>query len=91
MYDMSKSSIAHTVPDASSGVVQLLHDASITTITVSQAAAILGVSAAAAHRSHRRTGYIIDGVAVLRVGRRCVVSTAAMRRALSIPEPHVMP
>ena len=87
MERMSKSSIAHSVAEASSGVVELLHDASVTTITVTQAAAILGVSAAAAHRAHRRTGYILDGVPVLRVGRRCVVSTAAMRRALFIPEP----
>lgn len=87
MERMAKSSIAHTIAESSSGVVGLLHDASVTTISVTQAAAILGVSAAAAHRSHRRTGYILDGVPVLRVGRRCVVSTAAMRRALFIPEP----
>jgi hypothetical protein len=87
MYGMSKSPIANTIARPTNTVRDLLHDASIVTITVTQAAAIIGVSAAAAHRSHRRTGYILDGVPVLRVGRRCVVSTAALRRALSIPEP----
>jgi|DEB0MinimDraft_3_1074331.scaffolds.fasta_scaffold18150_4 hypothetical protein len=87
MVRMSKYTIHNTIAQPSNTAVALLHDASIVTITVTQAAAIIGVSAAAAHRSHRRTGYILDGVPVLRVGRRCVVSTAAMRRALSMPEP----
>jgi len=87
MYRMSKSSIANTIARPTNTVRDLLRDASVITVTVTQAAAIIGVSPAAAHRSHRRTGYILDGVPVLRVGRRCVVSTAALRRALSIPEP----
>jgi hypothetical protein len=62
--------------------VNLLDDPSIITITVTQAAAIIGVSAATAHNAHKRTGELIAGVRVIRCGRRCVVSTAALRAAL---------
>jgi len=65
----------------------LLRDPDRDTITIAQAAAILCVSVSTAHHAHRRTGYLMDGVPVLRVGRRCVVSTSAMRRALGIREP----
>ena len=65
-----------------SDVANLLDDPNRTTVTVTQAATILGVSAATAHHAHRRTGYLLDGVPVLRVGRRCVVSTAHLRIAL---------
>ena len=65
--------------------VALLDDPTRTTVTVTQAAAILGVSPATAHHAHRRTGYLIDGVPVLRCGRRCVVSTAHLRTALGRP------
>ncbi len=65
--------------------VFLLDDPTRTTVTVTQAAAILGVSPATAHHANRRTGYLIDGVPVLRCGRRCVVSTAHLRIALGRP------
>lgn len=65
--------------------VSLLDDPSIITITVTQAAAIIGVSPATAHHAHRRTGELIAGVRVIRCGRRCVVSTAALRTALGRP------
>jgi hypothetical protein len=67
--------------------IGLLLDPDRLTITITQAAAILCVSASTAHKHHRRTGYLMDGVPVLRVGRRCVVSTSALRRALGIREP----
>lgn len=66
-------------------VVALLDDPIRTTVTVTQAAAIIGVSPATAHHAHRRTGFLIDGVPVLRCGRRCVVSTAHLRVALGRP------
>jgi len=75
------------IKTTSSHPSDLLRDPNRETITIAQAAAILCVSASTAHHAHRRTGYLIDGVPVLRVGRRCVVSTSAMRRALGIREP----
>ncbi len=65
----------------------LLLDPDRRTITIAQAAAILCVSPSTAHKAHRRTGYLMDGVPVLRIGRRCVVSTSQLRRALGIREP----
>lgn len=67
--------------------VDLLLDPDRRTITIAQAAAILCVSVSTAYKHHRRTGYLMDGVPVLRIGRRCVVSTSQLRRALGIREP----
>lgn len=67
--------------------VDLLLDPDRRTITIAQAAAILCVSVSTAYKHHRRTGYLMDGVPVLRIGRRCVVSTSQFRRALGIREP----
>ena len=72
-------------PISQAEAVFLLQDPDRSTVTVSQAAAILGVSAATAHHAHRRSGYLIEGVPVLRCGRRCVVSTAHLRLALGRP------
>lgn len=80
---MSNLSILKTTPTP----LDLLLDPQRLTITVSQAAVLLGVSVSTAHHAHRRTGYLMDGVQVLRVGRRCVVSTAQMRRALGLADP----
>ena len=60
----------------------LLDDPNLVTITITQAAAIIGVSPSTAHKAYRRTGELIAGVRVIRCGRRCVVSTAALRAAL---------
>ena len=65
----------------------LLADPHRLTITVSEAAEILGVAISTAHHHHNATGEIIPGVPVLRVGRRCLVPTAALRTALGLPEP----
>lgn len=65
----------------------LLADPDRLTITVSEAAEILGVAISTAHHHHKTTGEIIPGVPVLRVGRRCLVPTAALRTALGLPEP----
>jgi hypothetical protein len=67
--------------------LDLLNDPDRRTITIAQAAAILCVSVSTAYKHHRRTGYLMDGVPVLRIGRRCVVSTSQLRRALGIREP----
>jgi len=70
---------------AAGGVLGLLDDPHRNTVTVTQAAEILGVSPATAHAAHRRNGYLMVGVPVLRCGRRCVVSTAHLRIALGRP------
>ena len=76
-----------TSNELASKPTDLLLDPDRRTITIAQAAAILSVSVSTAHNAHRRTGYLMDGVPVLRVGRRCVVSTSQLRRALGIREP----
>jgi len=54
------------------------------TVTIAEAARILGVSRSTAHAAHKSTGFLMAGVPVLRVGKRCVVSTAHLREALGI-------
>ena len=76
-----------TSNELASKPTDLLFDPDRRTITIAQAAAIWCVSVSTAHNAHRRTGYLMDGVPVLRVGRRCVVSTSQLRRALGIREP----
>lgn len=65
----------------------LLADPWKVTISVSQAAAILGVARTTALHAYQTTGELIAGVPVYRVGRRCVVSTAHLRAALGLPDP----
>jgi hypothetical protein len=77
----------NTIPLETAHPLDLLDDPDRRTITIAQAAAILCVSVSTAYKHHRRTGYLMDGVPVLRIGRRCVVSTSQLRRALGIREP----
>lgn len=75
-------------PTASSpNPADLLDDPSVVTLSVSQAARILGVARTTAHHAYTATGELVAGVPVLRVGRRCVVSAAHLRAALGRPEP----
>lgn len=76
----------HTTPITPSA---LLGDPNRLTISVTQAAAILGISKSTASHAYRTTtpGFIIEGVPVLRAGKRCVVSTTHLRRALGLIEP----
>ena len=66
--------------------LQLLNDPDRVTVSVSQAATILGVARSTAHNNYTRTGYLCDGVPVMRVGRRCVVSIAHLRHALGLAD-----
>jgi hypothetical protein len=66
---------------------ELLRDPETLTISVMQAAEILGISRSTASHQYRKTGYVIEGVRVLRSGKRCVVSTYELREALGIPHP----
>ena len=71
---------------------QLLLDANRHTVSVSQAAAILGISKSTASKRYRETGYLIEGVPVLRHSAkdlkrgRCFVSTTHLRHALGLPD-----
>jgi hypothetical protein len=76
-------------PTEQARLTQLLNDPDVLTITVEEAALVLGVARTTAIAAYQRTGNLIEGVPVIRVGRRCIVSTAHMRSALGRPEPAV--
>ena len=65
---------------------ELLADPARVTVSVSQAAAILGVAKSTAHNTYKTTGFLCSGVPVLRVGKRCVVSVAHLRSALGLDD-----
>ena len=65
----------------------LLADPHLVTVSMTQAAEILGVARSTAHAQYKRTGELVPNVPVLRVGKRCVVSLAHLRAALGLPEP----
>lgn len=83
--DTPKSNKATTNPKNSP--TDLLTDPTRLTVSISEAALILGISKSTASHAHRRTGNLTEGVRVLRIGKRCVVSCAELRRALGLPEP----
>jgi hypothetical protein len=60
----------------------ILADPAVTVVSVATAARLLGVARTTAHYAYQADGYITAGVPVLRIGRRVVVPTAALRRAL---------
>lgn len=66
---------------------ELLADPDRLTVSVAHAAALLGISRSTASHAYRRTGYVTEGVRVLRIGKRCVVPTSELRKALGLPEP----
>lgn len=59
------------------------------TCTITDASRRLGVSRSAAYRA-AQSGYLAEGVRVLRVGRRLVVPIADLDRALGWPPPDPM-
>ena len=65
-------------------LADMLNDPARLTLSVSQAAEILGISKSTASHAYRRTGYLTEGVRVLRIGKRCVVSCTELRRALGM-------
>lgn len=54
---------------------------------MSEAALVLGISKSTASHQYKRTGLLTEGVRVLRIGKRCVVSVAELRKALGLNEP----
>lgn len=67
--------------------LDLLRDPNRATVSVSQAADILGVAKSTAHNAYRATGYLSPGVPVMRVGRRYTVSVFHLRAALGMDDP----
>ena len=65
----------------------LLLDPRRVTISVSQAADVLGIAKSTAHNAYKETGVLVEGVPVLRVGKRRVVSVTLLRAALGYAEP----
>jgi hypothetical protein len=66
---------------------ELLADPTRVTVSVSQASMILGIAKSTAHSAYKQTGFLMAGVPVLRIGKRCVVSVSHLRSALGYPEP----
>lgn len=67
--------------------LELLTDPRRVTVSVAQASAILGIARSTAHNAYKSTGQLSDGIPVMRVGRRYVVSVFLLRAALGIPDP----
>jgi hypothetical protein len=65
----------------------LLLDPRRVTISVSQAADVLGIAKSTAHNAYKESGVLMEGVPVLRVGKRRVVSVTLLRAALGYAEP----
>jgi hypothetical protein len=65
----------------------LLLDPRRVTISVSQAADVLGIAKSTAHNAYKETGVLMEGVPVLQVGKRRVVSVTLLRAALGYAEP----
>jgi len=67
--------------------VGVLNDPTVAAVSVSQAARILGIARSTAGHAYTTTGYLCDGVPVITVGRRRIVSTRHLRAVLGIPDP----
>lgn len=67
--------------------LDLLRDPTRATVSVSQAALILGVAKSTAHAAYKQTGYLSPGVPVMQVGRRYTVSVFHLRAALGMADP----
>lgn len=76
-----------TKQNSTNNPMDLLLDPTRVTVSVSQAAQILGIAKSTAHSAYKSTGYLCAGVPVMQVGRRCVVSVFYLRAALGIGEP----
>jgi hypothetical protein len=66
---------------------RLLDDPTRVTVSVAQASAILGIHRSTAHAAYSKTGNLTDGVPVVRVGKRVVVSVSHLRKVLGLPDP----
>jgi hypothetical protein len=67
--------------------VDVLNDPTVAAVSASEAARILGIARSTAAHAYTTTGQLCDGVPVITVGRRRIVSTRHLRAVLGIPEP----
>ena len=76
-----------TKPSQQTQPFDLLLDPGRVTISVSQTADVLGIAKSTAHNAYKESGVLMEGVPVLRVGKRRVVSVTLLRAALGYAEP----
>jgi hypothetical protein len=67
--------------------IDLLLDPTRLVVSLSQASEILGIAKSTGHNAYKATGLLMEGVPVLKVGKRRVISTMKLRSALGIEEP----
>ena len=65
---------------------ELLNDPNTVTLSMTEACHILGISTALASNM-AKTGQLCDGVPIIRVGRRAIISARQLRAVLGWPEP----
>ena len=68
---------------------ELLNDPTVVSVTVSQAAQILGMSKSTAHKNYRSTGFLLNNglIPVYSCGSRTIVSLEHLRQVLNYPTP----
>jgi hypothetical protein len=83
---------SHFEPHKAETLREILTDPNRLTISVAEAARILGIARTTAHYAYTHTGYLIEGVPVMTIStgstrERRVVSTTHLRAALGIAMP----
>ena len=73
--------------DRTPNPLNVLDDPAVATVSASVAAQILGIARSTASLAYTTTGQLCDGVPVITVGRRRIVSTRHLRERLGIPHP----
>jgi hypothetical protein len=66
---------------------ELLLDTQVHAISIAQACEILDIARSTASHAIRQTGVLVEGVPVMRVGKRQMVSTTHLREVLGLPQP----
>ena len=65
-----------------------INDPNILMITVRESAFILGVAYTTVYSAVHKTGFVMKDVEVVRIGKRVLVPTIALRKALGMSELH---
>lgn len=65
----------------------VLYDPTVHAISIAEACLILGIARSTASHAIRQTGVLVEGVPVMRTGKRQMVSTTHLRGVLGIPQP----
>lgn len=72
---------------ARSDAIAKLNDPATNTLNLGEVALVLGVARTTVYHAAKRTNRVMDGVPVIRVGTRCLVSAYALRQALGLNDP----